>query len=203
MNPNLILITEEINFGQLQRGEVTPVEVYKQQMNKWLFVPIKHLANLHEYDKDIRFSHGYAVFALQLMFFEPHGKYLKGTAEGTASSNFKEGFNRFQEFLLEKEYINNTTNTRLASLDFYRATRCGIYHSFTMDSKILIDSRKDVSKNVFELTSEEKVLVYPWNFTNALEEYFDHYLNLLKNSNNAELKQNFQKTFTKLFTLKH
>lgn len=202
MNPNLILITEEINFGQLQRGEVTPVEVYKQQMKKWLFVPAKHLSE-YNVNKEIIFSHGYSLLGLLLIFFESHGKYLNGTTERNSRSQFMTAFDAFYRFLLEKKLVSEEVVEKEVSESFYGVVRCGVFHSFTLDSDFLVDSRR-LNQYVFLKDPKgEKTLICPWMLLLALEEYFNQYINELNNSETSLLKQNFQKTFTKLFTLKH
>lgn len=201
MNPDLILITECATFGDLERGKISPEDIYKEQMDKWLFIPAKHLSELHNVNKEIIFSHGYSLLGLLLIFFESHGKYLNGTTERNSRSQFMTAFKAFYSFLLEKKLVSEEVIEKEVSESFYGVVRCGVFHSFTLDSDFLVDSRK-LNQYVFLKDPKgEKTLICPWMLLLALQEYFDQYLNELNNSETSLLKQNFEKTFTKLFTL--
>lgn len=200
MNPELILITENISFKHLKDKSISPVNVYQEQMQKWLFLPVKYLADMHDHQTEIRFSHGYSVFALELLFFEPHGKYLTGNTKMTASKTFKTGFDPFLDFLLKNKYVETATFNKIKGMNFYDITRCGIYHSLTIKSKILIDSRKNITDKVFaNSTADNGLFVYPWNFIIALEKYFEDYLIQVESNIQCDLNKNFHKTFNDIF----
>lgn len=202
MNKDLILITETISFKTIIDGKVSPIEVYKEQMDKWLFLPVKYLAEMHTTHKEIEFSHGYSVFALELLFFEPHAQYLNGNNKMGAKKTFDIGFNRFVDFLLRNNYMDADTKKRMDLMNFYNITRCGIYHSLTIKSKVLIDSRKGITNKVFANSSVDNGLfVYPWNFIIALESYFAEYIKDLEKPEPNLLKSNFQKTFNNMFAI--
>jgi|ERR1035437_1753991 hypothetical protein len=202
MNKSLILITENFSFKNLSEKTVSPINLYKEQMKKWLFLPIKYLADMHKNHKEIRFSHGYSVFALELLFFEPHGQYLEGKLSGESRTTFYKGFNRFIGFLLKNKYLDLETKNKIDSMKFYNITRCGIFHSLTIKSKVLLDSRKNISDKVFANSIiDNGLLVYPWNFVIALEKYFNEYIKELEKPETNVLKENFQKTFDLLFPM--
>ena len=67
----------------------------RYQINNWLFRPLEQLA----LDKKVSFENGYSIFGLELLFFEPHGKYLSGNSIRTSGECFRYGFNKFLMFL--------------------------------------------------------------------------------------------------------
>ena len=69
---NLVRITKNITIGDLKSGRKSPIDVYEEQMNCWLFRPLEQLA----LDKKQSFENGYSMFGLELLFFETHGKFI-------------------------------------------------------------------------------------------------------------------------------
>jgi hypothetical protein len=49
-------------------------------------------------DKESLFENGYAMFGLELLFFEPHGKYLSGNTITANGKCFRFGFDPFLKF---------------------------------------------------------------------------------------------------------
>lgn len=84
---NLIRVTRNITFEDLRSGRKSVIDVYEEQINVWLFKPIKQLA----LDKK-SFENGYAMLALELLFFEPYGKYLSGNTITKSGDCFRFGF---------------------------------------------------------------------------------------------------------------
>ena len=193
---NLIRITKNITFGDLRQGRKTSIDVYEEQIKSWLIKPLKDLAK----DKKNSFENGYAMFALELLFFEPHGKYLQGNSVSASSANFRFGFNSFLIFLSTNDFIDRSVLNKIRSLNFYSISRCGIYHAMTIQSGLLIDSIHMQEKKVFYNSPiKNGILVSPWNFLVALEKYFENYIeNLINNSSSEELRK-FNLTFNSLF----
>jgi hypothetical protein len=193
---NLIRITKNITFGDLRQGRKTSIDVYEEQIKSWLIKPLKDLAK----DKKYSFENGYAMFALELLFFEPHGKYLQGNSVSASSANFKFGFNSFLFFLSTNDFIDGSVLNKIRSLNFYSISRCGIYHTMTIQSGLLIDSIHMQEKKVFYNSPVNNgILVSPWNFLVALEKYFENYIENLRNNSSSEELRKFNLTFNSLF----
>ena len=193
---NLVRITKNINFGDLRQGRKTSIDVYEEQIKSWLFKPLKDLAK----DKKISFENGYAMFALELLFFEPHGKYLQGNRVSASGRNFRFGFDEFLYFLSNNNFIESSALRKIRSVNFYGMSRCGIFHTMTISSGLLIDSIHMKEKLVFyDSPINNGILVSPWNFLNALEKYFDSYIQDLRDNPNSQKTQDFNTTFQSLF----
>lgn len=193
---NLIRITKNITFGDLRSGRKSPIDVYEEQMNSTLFRPLEQLAA----DKENSFENGYAMLGLELIFFEPHGKYLSGDTIEASGKCFRFGLDPFLSFLLKQKFISKEVLGKLKATDFYRISRCGIFHDMTIKSGLLIDSTHMEKRLVFyDSPIKNGLLVSPWNFLAALKEYFDTYIKDLRSDKTTEKYKNFEITFKILF----
>ncbi len=136
MNDSLIRITKNISFSDLRTGKKSPIDVYEEQMSSWLFKPIEQLASA----RSESFENGYAMFGLELLFFEPHGKYLSGNTIPGSGECFRYGLDPFLEFILNQQLIDPLVLAKLRTTNFYKVSRCGIFHEMTIKSGLLIDS---------------------------------------------------------------
>lgn len=192
----LIRITRNITFDDLKTGRKSPIDVYTQQMENWIFRPLEQLA----LDKIITFENGYAMFAIELLFFEPHGKYLSGNKISGSSKSFTHGFQFFLNYLQENNFVDLNTLNKIQTSQFYNISRCGIFHDMTIKSGLLIDSiHSEKSKVFYYNNSVDKILVSPWNFFDALKKYFKTYVQNLKSNPQCDDYANFEKTFKTLF----
>lgn len=196
---NLIRITKNITFEDLKSGRKSPIDVYEEQIQRWLFQPLELLA----IDKEKNFENGYAMFALELLFFEPHGKYLRGKIKnGGSKQYFQIGSDSFIDFLQKKSLIDTSLLLGREKLikTFYNVSRCGIYHSMKIEPGLLIDSiHSDKSKVLYNSPLRDIILVSPWNLFNAEKEYFNNYIKELRANNGSDKYKNFYSTFITLF----
>jgi hypothetical protein len=193
---NLIRITKNITFSDLKAGRKSPIDVYEEQINSWLFRPLEQLAN----DKTISFENGYAMLGLELLFFEPHGKYLSGDTIKKNGECFRFGFEPFLKFLEQNSLIDATTLGKIKTTNFYGISRCGIFHDMTIKSGLLIDSIHMQEKKVFYNSPVNNgILVSPWNFLDAQKKYFDKYIKELRTDMTTDNYKKFEVTFKTLF----
>jgi hypothetical protein len=193
---NLIRITRDITFNELKTGRKKPIDVYEEQMEEWLFKPLEQLSK----NKENHFEFGYAMLALELLFFEPHGKYLSGNSINGNRETFNFGFKPYMEYLSEKKLIDDQVKEKIYKENFYNISRCGIYHSMTIGSGLLIDSIfLEDSKVFYPSPIKNGVLVNPWNFLDALKDYTRDYVKDIRSNEDSDKCKNFMKTFTGLF----
>jgi len=140
------------------------------------------------------------MFALELLFFEPHGKYLSGNSITGSNKTFTLGFETFLKYLQQNNLVDASTLAKIQASQFYRISRCGIFHDMIIKSGLLIDSTHSESSKVFYYKSSvNRILVSPWNFHDALKQYFKDYIQILKANNQTKEYKNFEKTFKTLF----
>ena len=193
---SLIRITKNINFADLRSGRKLPVDVFEEQMQSWIIRPLEQLSA----DRINSFENGYAMLGLELLFFEPHGKYISGNTINGSRKTFDYGFERFRKFLMTNNLISQEMNDKIENTNFYKISRCGIFHDMTIKSGLLIDSiNMDSTKVFYHSPINDGILVNPWNFLNALKDYLENYVSILRNDNESQEKQNFELVFNSLF----
>lgn len=196
MYENLVRITKNITFGDLRSGRKSPIDVYEEQIESWIFKPLDQLS----LDKINSFENGYAMLGLELLFFEPHGKYLSGNTISENGKCFQFSFNPFLKFLKEKDLLDDRTLEKIRATNFYRISRCGIFHDMTIKSGLLIDSiHLENSKVFYSSSNYQGILVSPWNLLNALKDYFRNYIDELWADHTSVKFKNFEITFNTLF----
>jgi len=191
-----VRITKNITFADLRSGKKQDVDAFEEQIKSWLLNPISLLAS----NSDTCFENGYAMFALELLFFEPHGKYLTGGKLGGSRQNFDKGFKDFLEYAVNNKFLNPDIAKLLESINIYSISRCGIYHTMSIKSGLLIDSINLDDKLIFYKNPVfDGLLVNPWNFSVALENYIYNYIKILRTKSDAQQYQNFSKSFKEFF----
>lgn len=193
---NLIRITKNITFEDLKSGRKSPIDVYEEQVNSWLFRPLEKLA----IDKQNSFENGYSMFGLELLFFEPHGKYLSGNTITANGKCFRFGFDPFLKFLEQNSLVDKSTLGKIKAINFYGISRCGIFHDMTIKSGLLIDSiHMEETRVFYNSPINNGILVSPWNFLDAQKKYFDSYIKELRADITSDKYKKFEVTFKTLF----
>ncbi len=194
MNGNIIRITKEISFSDLQSGKVDPFEVYLSIVKRWILEPAEKIADSYPDNTDF----GMALLALELMFFEPQGQFLTGKSSNHASKKtFCIAFDHFRVFLSEKKLISQEASS-LTSDSIYKWARCGLFHSGRLANDLLVDA---IDYSTFCLEKNRIVngwLVDPWKLLPAINSYAEDYISMLKKGNDKELLNNFNLTFERL-----
>lgn len=192
----LVYITRNITFNDLRLGKKSTVDVYEEFMNSCLFNPLEQLSQ----SKQKSFEYGYAMLGLELLFFEPHGKYLLGNTKRGSKFSFDFGLKEFLKYLRNKNLIDNNILVRFNETNFYSISRCGIFHNMAIDSGLLIDSiHMENSKVFYKSPIKNGILVSPWNFLTAQKDYFNNYIKSLKNDDKSDIYKNFETTFKQFF----
>jgi hypothetical protein len=191
MRENMIRITRRITLDDLRSGRISPVETYRTQVLDWIIVPSKRLASLYPEET----NHGMALFALELMFFEPHGKMLPKPFAGNGSKvMFCHGFNRFRGFLRQRNAIGQDTDV-LDTQSIYKWARCGLFHSSLLASELLVDATRFANRCLAKNSILGGWLVDPWLLLAELEAYLDAYIADLTSGNDRDLRGAFDASF--------
>lgn len=189
MTGDLVLITPGLSFGQLDRGEVTPSQVYERQVNDWILRPVEILRN-HQF----KAANGMSAFGILLMFFEPHGQYLLGMDSNRRSKKcFVAGFERFINSLGEAEK-GEAPNSGL----IYKWARCGLFHSTKLNTELLVDTVGMGSGIFTKIDSPDAYLCNPWRMLDHLKKYLSDYCCEIDANDNDELIEKFNITFDRL-----
>lgn len=189
-----IMITKSISLDDISRGKVAPIDVYQSQVRDWLFEPARILANALPRDPFC----GMAIFALELMFFEPHGKLLIGYDEQNRSrATFSKGFDEFRVFLRDKNEIPPDSDT-LSTSNIYGWARCGLFHSSIPREQILVDAECTNERCFSRNLPLDGWLVDPWRLLDQLDEYLSSYVKKVKDEPESSVSENFSTMFCQL-----
>ena len=138
--------------------------------------------------KEIKGS-GFAVRHILLNYFEMIAKYIDGyIGEGKSKYYFSEGVKSVFPELIE---IDQGLKKNLLKI-LYEDGRCGLYHGGMTESQIALSAEFpplgiDSKMNV--------LLINPHKLSQELLIHFNEYINKLKNPNNNDIRENFEKRF--------
>lgn len=181
-------------LSDIKSGRVSPILAYQQQVEAWLLQPAAKLAASRKKGET---DQGIALFALELMFFEPHAQYLLGKTSDRASQRFF--CQAFTEFLTFTANIGHPAPDGVTPTMFYRWARCGLFHSATLDEELLVDAVGFTRKWVERNPIHGGWLVNPWHLLPLIQQYLTHYVQSVQSAApDAEVVQNFTKTFDRL-----
>lgn len=188
MNPDLIYLAPGISFGDILNNATPPIEWYRQHVRCTVLEPVTVL----ESDKDR--WHGVAALSLLLTFFEPHGKYLLGTNEGSSKTHFTNGCEEFFG-----SHAMSDVADRPAADKLYRWARCGLFHSAILDAELLIDAtgqlRSCFGRHEF---APGILLLNPWDFARRLNKYLQTYCDGIATNSAGDAAIAFNTAFKKL-----
>jgi hypothetical protein len=199
---SLVYITGSITFADLEAGRVSNIDVLDAQVKNWLFKPAAHLAAMTPTHSE-RYEHGMSLFALELMFFEPHGQYLDGNdSQGQSGKMFLLAFERFRTWLLARKRVDAAFGENQAK-NVCDWARNGLFHSGQIKDGLLVDIRHMSKGPFYKNPVWEGWLVDPWQLLQDMNEYFDDYIRTLRDPSTAgdkKLIENFETTFRRLIT---
>jgi hypothetical protein len=197
---HLVYITGNLTFADLEAGRISKVEVMRHLIRNWLFMPAKHLAEM-EPVMGHRYEHGMSLFALELLFFEPHGQFLTGAdSQGKAGETFLLGFERFRVWLIG----NNRIGQDFGGAEARKVrdwARNGLFHSGHIKDGLLVDIRRSESRSFFKNPIWEGWLVDPWELLKDIESYFESYVRELESESarkDSVFYASFEKTFDRM-----
>ncbi|HEY4211612.1 MAG TPA: hypothetical protein VGM84_09045 [Steroidobacteraceae bacterium] len=200
MVKHLVYITGRITFGNLDSGRVDPVDVLQEQVRNWLLGPAGRLASMKPSISG-QYEHGMSLFALELMFFEPHGQYLSGEdSKRRAGEMFQVGFERFRNWLEANKRVRKEFGPD-EGRKVRDWARNGLFHNGQIKDGLLVDIRHVEKYPFYRNPAWNGWLVDPWVLLKDLEQYFESYIDILRSATHPEhgtLKRAFEKTFRRL-----
>ncbi len=138
-------------------------------------------------DKILLQKYGFSIMCIQCLLIDTLVKFRYGptlSKRGTLSYNY-ENQNHFTKFL--KEAFSEDFNNEMA-LKFYRDIRCGIMHFGTTkrNSRLTCDSNQLITR-----IDDGNISVDINILEERLEQYFQQYIEEIKQENQTELRENF------------
>ena len=179
ISPNHTL--EEFGGRPLTRDE--KIDVFEARVEGWMLGPAERcLAN----DPNA----GFAALSIMVNFFEMIAKCEDGYANtDKAGHYFRKGFRK-----VFPDLAKNAPATADAVLkNFYERIRCGLYHSGMTGAGVLISAEYD--RPVRFSCDGNSLFVNPHRLPQALRNQLHRYVQELRNSANAELREKFERRF--------
>jgi hypothetical protein len=119
-----------------------------------------------------------------LSYIEGIEQYRVGRNSNSRSSDF---------FVSSMRRIFDEAYTEANLRDLYSEARCGLFHNGMTKGKVII-------RNSFEpairFPDFERIEISPEKLLDIIEEDFENYLNELRNPENLELRDNFDRMFS-------
>lgn len=194
MTDHLVKITSDISFADLKTGKVNRIDAYHSIIKKWLIQPARNIADSYTNETD----HGMALLGIELMFFEPQGQFLTGeSSQGQSKYTFCEAFNDFKLYLANQNYLEQK-NENIPAESFYKWARCGLFHSFRLADKLLIDAIDYTTHCMEKNEIYGGWLVDPWKLLPAIENYINNYVKESKDGSDEYSIEKFHDTFNRL-----
>ena len=153
----------------------TKILIYEDRVKNWFFI---YGENLQE---DL--NSGFVVLQIAITQIEGIQQYKIGnSSDGNSCEIFKRGIKEI--FSLDHSYND-------LIVEFYKQCRCGLFHDGMTRENVLI---KNSFNNALEFNGS-KIMISPNKFFNKILDYFNKYLNDLKDRNNLQLRSNFNNIF--------
>lgn len=134
-------------------------------------------------ENDYLYNDGFAIMALNCLLIETFLQFKKGWNE-TEDAN-KEKYSRF----LIEEFPEVFINITLARC-FYSNIRCGILHSAQTKKGSQLTTR---NQYIVRRIDNNRISVDVIGISNIINDYFERYVENIRNRENIELRNNFLK----------
>lgn len=193
----LLYIAKNITFKNIDEKSVDAHIVHQRQVSEWLLIPANSLLETLESTP----INEMALFGLQLMFFEMHGKFLQGKpAEGENGKKFKCAWRRFRAFC---ENIDPQAMSHDTTVDnvIWTHGRNGLFHALNISVALSIDYGGFLDKRLYgENPYLNQKLISPKNIQPLLCSYFDSYINELHDNIGSVMSKNFTTCYDAFIT---
>ena len=194
---NLVFVAKKVSFRDINNKTITPFQVHSKQVTQWLFDPADALLSTL---CSTPFNE-MALFGLQLMFFEMHGKFrLREPDEKQSGRKFKEAWLRFQEFCEDCDQ-NAMSQDNKANEIVWKYGRCGLFHALHISEKLSVDYGGLLDKKLFgDNPLMDQKLISPKNIQPYLKKFFAAYLQKIESDGSSLLTINFHKSYESFIT---
>ena len=167
------------------------IDVFEDRLRGWLFTQMKKLLD-QPHDR-------VASLCLQTAYFEGIWSYLTGrNSKGHSKEFFINGF--YDVFKITKQ--DEGLLKRVAQI-LYEDVRCGFFHEgifrdriFFVDRGFALEITVPKKNGILDIHGQiESIMIDPRLFYDAIEKHFGRYIELIRNKENKEERNKFEKTF--------
>lgn len=154
------------------------VIIYERQVKEWF---------LNRATRYLRGDNGgFVVLMICISYLEGIQQYRQGESSRNRSSEF---FRNSIHRLYSNQFSDNQIN------QLYSQARCGLFHNGMVDGKVIINSEFE---NSIEFPDSETIRINQRILLNDIKKDLNDYVNVLKDTEQIEFRQNFDQMFTNL-----
>jgi hypothetical protein len=173
------------------------IDLFEKRVRTWQLEPARLLTEVA--------GGGFAALSVIMSYFEMVAQHEQGKlSHGASKENFIFGLRRafFDLEALHGEAVSNAIAETM-----YIDIRCGLYHSGSTGPRVLISNDYGVPfagegpvtpaepKKRVRYGLVRRVFVNPRQFVERVIQHFDLYLSGLRNEQNAQLRESFERRF--------
>lgn len=151
------------------------IKIYEREVKGWFLEPARKLCT-----PNISHDNSFIVIMICLAYIEGVEQYRCGSGSNGKSARF------FKSSMKRIFSIADKVSEAI-----YTNARCGLFHNGMVKSNILYD----LNQNEAILVHGKNINIQPELFLKKIEEDFEQYLRDLRNQNNKNLRDNFNKLF--------
>ena len=177
------------------------VYIFIQEVKEWIFHPMDILLNDDKNNKSIYKPFKNSIFILHGVF-----SYLEKIERYKIGRNYDENNSQSTKILMDSfQKIfkqNNKDYCKKKIENILNATRNSLAHTGNIGDKVLVNYDYENSNAVEYIGSNKELEKVELNQSKMIEEIkidFQNYLKKLVNSNETELRENFEKVFDKIY----
>jgi hypothetical protein len=177
----------------------TKIEVFAQGMDGWLLGIADKCINGRPEECISAIPHSaWAVLQIVLVYFESIAKFQDGFIPLDETQQFSARYFKQGVRSVFPELDNAPAPLIDGLLDaLYKRLRCGLYHSGVAAGPILLT--RDVDAPLSYRPADGLLIINPHHLVPALRQHFARYADQLRNADNAELRQRFERRWDHLF----
>jgi hypothetical protein len=167
------------------------LDVYEDRVKGWTLQWARDLSR--------REHAGFAALAVALTYFEAHSIYCRGeTSKDNSKKFFREAFTDVFGHMV----FGPVLAARIADF-MYDQGRCGLFHEGMTKAKLrLRNSNGPVTYQEYVSTQEPaEIQINVEKFVEEIEAHFAKYMKRLRDTNEATLRQNFEKSWDRDYDL--
>jgi hypothetical protein len=187
------LVSPKYTTDKLKSGKIEDrIDVFEDRIKGWFLDHATALTGSSNAQ--------FAILQLSLSYFETYAIYKRGEdSEGQSKKFFVSAFLEVFPYsgpVGDPFPVPPDFREKLAD-DFYRAVRCGLFHSGMTGYKVLLgESSKAITVSVHKPTGTvEAIIIDPAKFVDEIRAHFDVYLSRLRDASKADLRANFTKAW--------
>lgn len=171
---------KHILVNDITRVECSPsdidvkISIYEDRVKGWF---LDHANLLKSYGHT-----GFVILQIAVSYIEGNQQFREGESSKNKSEEF---FIKGMRRIFEKEDVPRSIISH-----FYKQVRCGLFHNGMTGKKVFLSS-------AFRAVAIRNSAIYinPHIFLDEIKKDFSSYIGDLKNVNNNELRENFEKMF--------